>query len=161
MELRTLLRPGDIGDIIRLHGVLYAQENGWDHTFEAYVAESLSRFALHHDPSRERIWIFEHEASLQGSIGIVAAENNVAQLRWFLLTPAVRGRGYGKVLLDEAIAFCRTAGYASVFLWTVRGLDAAAQLYRRAGFTLIEDKPGFHWGAHVVEERYQLTIAAT
>jgi GNAT superfamily N-acetyltransferase len=158
VELRTQLRPGDIGDVIRLHGLLYAREYGWDHTFEAYVAESLARFALHHDPQRERIWLADHEHQVQGCIGIVAADAQVAHLRWFLLSPALRGRGLGRFMIEQAVAFCRAAGYDSIFLWTVRGLDAAAALYREYGFTLTEEKPGQHWGALVIEQRFDLWI---
>jgi GNAT superfamily N-acetyltransferase len=158
VNLRTELRPGDIGQIIRLHGLLYAQEYGWDHTFEAYVAESLARFALHHDPQRECIWLVDHEEDVAGSIGIVAGDNGAAQLRWFLLAPALRGKGLGRKMIDHAVEFARAAAYDSIFLWTVRGLDAAAALYQQAGFVLSEEKPGVHWGAQVIEQRFDLWI---
>ena len=42
-------QPGDIGWIIHRHGVLYAQEQGWDERFEAEVAEIAARFINHFD----------------------------------------------------------------------------------------------------------------
>jgi len=56
ITVRHELRPGDIGYLIYLHGVLYAAEQGWDHTFEAYVAGPLGEFGKSHS-ARERIWI--------------------------------------------------------------------------------------------------------
>lgn len=46
VSIRTDIRPGDIGNIIRLHGLFYAKEYGWDHTFEGYVAQSFADFIL-------------------------------------------------------------------------------------------------------------------
>jgi hypothetical protein len=40
------MRPGDIGEIIRLHGLLYPSEHGYSMEFEAYVARTLSRGAV-------------------------------------------------------------------------------------------------------------------
>jgi ribosomal protein S18 acetylase RimI-like enzyme len=88
----------------------------------------------------------------------VAAGPRTAQLRWFLVDPAVRGAGLGKKLLGEAVGFCAECDYDSVILWTVSALTAAAHLYRSAGFTKVEEKPGTCWGVDVVEEKYELVL---
>lgn len=151
--LRHDIQPGDLGAIVRLHGVVYAREYGFDPTFEAYVAGPLADCVLH--PSeRNRIWIAERGENLIGCVAIVGASDAEAQLRWFLVDPSARGLGLGKLLLHEAILFARQSGYESIFLWTVNALTAAAKLYRDAGFAKAEEKPGRLWGVDVVEERY-------
>ncbi len=156
--LRTDLRPGDLGEIVRLHGVVYAREHGFDPTFEAYVAEPLARFAISASP-RERLWIAERGGAIVGCVAIVGASPLVAQLRWFLVDPSARGSGLGTRLLEEAIAFSRSCGYRSIILWTVSALAAAARLYRAKGFQRTEEKPIRQWGADVVEEKYELTLS--
>jgi GNAT superfamily N-acetyltransferase len=159
VELRTQLRPGDLGWIVHRHGVLYAHEYGFDATFEAYVAGPLSEFARTATP-RERLWLAERAGRFLGCVAIVAATPEVAQLRWFLVEPEARGAGLGRRLLHEALAFARQVEYQSVTLWTVRALTTAAHLYRAAGFQLVEEKPGRHWGVEGVEERYEWMINA-
>lgn len=157
IQLRTDLRPGDIGHLIYLHGILYAREYGFDRTFEAYVAGPLSEFART-TSDRERLWIAERHERIVGCIAIVASTPEVAQLRWFLVDPSCRGIGLGRRLLDEAVAFSRASGYQSILLWTVSHLLAAAHLYRAAGFRKTEEIPGRRWGVEVVEEKYELNL---
>ena len=165
VRIRSELKPGDIGMVIYLHGTLYAKEQGWDHTFEAYVAGPLGEFARSPD-RRGRLWIVERESEkdgdrggeVVGSIAIVEASAAEAQLRWYLLHPDLRGGGIGRRLLEGAISFCRGEGYASVFLWTVSTLTAAAKLYREAGFRLTQEQEQQLWGATVIEQRYELRL---
>lgn len=154
IALRTTLQPGDLGTIVYLHGVLYAQEYGFDPTFEAYVAEPLGRF-VQSATERERLWIAEQAGRLVGCAAIVTATPETAQLRWFLVDPCVRGQGLGTRLLQEAVAFAQACGYRDCILWTVSALTTAAKLYQAAGFHKVEVKPGHLWGVEVVEEKYE------
>lgn len=157
-RIRSDLRPGDIGYLIYLHGILYAKEYGWDQGFEGYVAESLANFVLSLNARTDCLWIAETDGEIVGSIGIVRDSNSTAQLRWFLVHPDHRGRGLGQELLNRALQFSRDCGFKSVFLWTVSDLKIAAHLYQRAGFRKTEDKTHKIWGKTLTEERYELSL---
>jgi len=157
VSIRNRLKPGDIGYLIYLHGMLYANEYGWDYTFETYVAGPLARFAKAQN-DRERIWIVEKDGQVAGSVAIVEASKREAQLRWMLLAPDLRGQSLGRFLVMEALEFCKTQGYASIFLWTVSLLTPATRLYQSVGFKLTEQKTHRIWGAELTEQRYDLTL---
>ncbi|HST20096.1 MAG TPA: GNAT family N-acetyltransferase [Blastocatellia bacterium] len=155
--IRNDLKSGDIGYLTYLHGKLYGEEYGWDHTFEGEVAVILGEFAKTHN-ARNRIWIVEKDGTIAGSIAIVEASERNAQLRLFLLHPSLRGHGIGRILMDEAISFCRESDYSHVFLWTAGALNVAAKLYRSTGFQLAEENTHEMWGAVITEQRYDLNL---
>jgi N-acetylglutamate synthase-like GNAT family acetyltransferase len=157
IEIRNDLRPGDIGYLTYLHGTLYAEEYGLNYVFEAYVAATLADFVKGHT-DRERIWIVEKDGHIRGSIAIVKSSEEMAQLRWFLLHPDLRGHGIGKLLIEEAVNFCKQSGYSRVFLLTVSELLAAAALYKSAGFQLTEEETHPIWGVVITEQRYDLEL---
>ncbi len=157
IKIRNDLKPGDVGYITYLHGTLYAEEYGWDYTFEAYVAVPLGEFAKSHN-ERERIWIVEKDGITAGSIAILETSDRIAKLRWFLLHPSLRGLGIGRILMNEAISFCKDSNYSQVFLETVAALTVAGKLYRSTGFQLTEENTHEMWGAVVTEQRYDLYL---
>jgi cytosine/creatinine deaminase len=157
ISIRNEMRPGDVGYITYLHAILYAPDQGWDQTFDSYVAVPLAEFALRKSP-QERIWIVENEGRIAGSVAVVRSSEREAQLRWLLLSPDLRGRGLGRRLVEEAVAFCREAGYSSVFLWTVDTLPVAGRLYRWAGFREMEKVTHELWGSVVTEVKYEMEL---
>jgi GNAT superfamily N-acetyltransferase len=167
ISIRNDLRPGDIGQVVHLHGVVYAEEQGWNHTFDAYVAGPLAEF-VKSSTHRDRIWIVElaegaeerggKTGRIVGSVAIVNFSESDAQLRWLLLDPRVRGLGIGRRLVEEALDFSRSVGYSFVFLWTVRGLEAATSLYESLGFEKTEEKTSEIWWSIVTEVRYDLLL---
>jgi len=158
MEIRKSIKPGDIGSVIKLHGVLYGQEFGLDHTFEGHVAAGLGEFAKQFDSNKDLFVVADEDGQIVGSIAINGLPDHTAQLRWFLLDPSIRGAGLGKSLLNEALNFCRERRFKSVSLWTISELKTAAHLYRQAGFTITEEKTYEFWGGIRTEQRYDLVL---
>ena len=139
-------QPGDMGWVIHRHGVLYAQEYGYDETFEALVAEIAARFIQRFDPKRERCWIAERDGEIVGSVFLVKKSQTVAKLRLLLVEPSARGLGIGKRLVGECLRFARQVGYRKIVLWTQSELPAARHIYQEAGFRLMKQEKHRSWG---------------
>lgn len=151
---------GAIGRIVQLHGSYYHQQWNFGPYFEAKVATELAEFLGRYEPSRDGFWTARSEASIEGSIVIdgLHGRDQGAHLRWFMVSEALRGKGVGNRLIGTAVDFCRGRGYAKIYLWTFRGLEAARHLYEKTGFRLTEEHPGRRWGTEVVEQRYELRM---
>jgi len=146
--------PGDFGWIVQAHGRLYAEEYGWDESFEGLVAQIVAEYARDHDPSREAAWIAEVDGDPVGCVLCVRREEGVAQLRLLLVDPRLRGHGIGGRLIDECLRFAKRAGYRRITLWTNDVLHAARRLYERAGFELVESAPHHSFGHALVEQTW-------
>lgn len=149
-------QPGDSGYIAYRHGVLYAQEHGFDQVFEKYVLQSLVTYL--ENPSAGKIFVAECCGTIVGFIGIVEVSKTSAQLRWFLIEPEFRGAGAGRKLVTAVMDYCRQQHYNHVFLWTFKGLDAACHLYEQFGFTLTEEKENNTWKNQLLEQRWDVTL---
>jgi GNAT superfamily N-acetyltransferase len=152
--------PGAIGRIAELHGTYYHIHWNFGLFFEAKVAVELSEFLKRYDINRDGMWTATIENRVEASIVIdgIHAQTDGAHLRWFIVSDALRGKGAGRILLEQAITFCNLKKYEKVYLWTFEGLDAARHLYEDAGFALVKQKSGVQWGKEVNEQCFELDI---
>ena len=71
-------RPGELGWVIQRNGAIYAEEYGWDETYEALVARIVADYAASHDPRREAAWIAEVDGAPAGCVFCVRDTDNTA-----------------------------------------------------------------------------------
>jgi GNAT superfamily N-acetyltransferase len=160
--IRSELRPGDLGLILAHHGRIYGAEYGVDATFEGHVASTLARAAIRGFPTpREAVRLVELDGRHAGSLALTDEGDGEATIRWFVLSPTVRGRGLGRRLLGEMLDKASEVGYARVGLETFSELEAAAHLYLERGFEVVWEDPAPRWGRdRITYQRYELELPA-
>jgi GNAT superfamily N-acetyltransferase len=149
-------KPGDLGWVVHRHGVLYAREYGWNLDFEALVASIVGDFVKNFDKHLDRCWIAELDGKMVGSVFIVKHTDSAAKLRMLYVEPEARGHGVGRRLVEAALEFSRTAGHASVMLWTNPQLTAARKIYEAVGFEMIDERTEEAFGVEFVSQTWKL-----
>ncbi len=158
-----ILRPhrvGDMGWIVHRESVGYAEQFGWDESFEALVARIADDFLTNLDPKRERCWIAEIDGRNVGHIFLVKhpSQAHTARLRLLFVEPCARGMGLGDTLVKECLRFARVSGYRKVVLWTQSILTAAHRIYERAGFRLLKEESHHSFGHDLVGQEWELEL---
>ena len=97
----------------------------------------------------------EEDGLLVGAYGLYPVEGRTCELRKMYLRRTHRGRGLGRLLLEDALACARELGFATVTLETASVLKEAITLYRRYGFVPC---PSDHLAARC-DQAYTLELA--
>ncbi|MBF6299870.1 MarR family transcriptional regulator [Nocardia amamiensis] len=151
-------RSGEYGWVIQRHAELYANEYGWDGTYEELIVRIVADYLGSHDEHSERAWIAESAGRAVGSVFCVREDETTARLRLLLVEPTARGLGVGSALVGECLRFAAAAGYREIVLWTNDVLTAARRVYQRAGFELVEQHPHHSWGHDLVGQTWRRSL---
>ena len=151
-------QPGDLGWIVHRQAILYAEEYGWDGTYEALAGEIVAQFIKNYDPKRERCWIAEKDGERVGGAFVAKVSDDIAQLRLLHVESQARGLGIGKRLVEECVRFARQAGYQKMTLWTQSNLYAARHIYKQSGFQVVREQQHHSFGKDLTAETWELNL---
>jgi DNA-binding MarR family transcriptional regulator/GNAT superfamily N-acetyltransferase len=151
-------RVGDMGWVISSQASAYAEDYGWDISYEALVAEICAQFIRNYDASREHCWIAEVGGEPVGSIFLVKGSDEVAKLRLLLVEKKARGLGVGRALVEQCIRSAREKGYRKMTLWTQSILIAARGIYQQVGFHRVAEEKHHSFGVDLVGETWELSL---
>lgn len=123
-------------------------EHGADYL--AFVTAVLAEFGLRSEPdgvdadllditghyraSGGEFWAVWREGQLLGTGGFIMTSPGQAELRKMYLSPAVRGRGLGRMLLELIETVAQSRGALRMTLETASVLHDAIRLYERNGY---------------------------
>jgi GNAT superfamily N-acetyltransferase len=99
----------------------------------------LDDIALHYRDGH--FWVVDDGGAVVGSCALYPVGDGVVELRKMYLAPSVRGHGWGRRLLEQALAAARADGYVRIQLETATVLKEAIGLYQRYGFERVERAP--------------------
>lgn len=88
-----------------------------------------------------RFWVLDDAGSVVGSCALYPVRDGVAELRKMYVERRLRGQGWGRRLLETALAAARDDGYARVELETASVLKEAIAMYGRYGFKRVARDP--------------------
>jgi GNAT superfamily N-acetyltransferase len=158
----TIRRGGsadDVNVIARVNGEVFEPEYGMEPSFAAEMAVQLAELRRSGWPGeREGCWIAELDGKPVGAVTLRDVGDGMARLGHLALRPEARGSGTGRRLFESAVEAARAAGYERLELVTFEELEAARELYRRAGFRLTQSEQIVRWGRELDWERWELAL---
>jgi GNAT superfamily N-acetyltransferase len=160
ISVTDAFEPGDLGQLVLIHGLQNYQDYGFSPVHEAYCARIASDFMLNETPRRSKAWLAKKGDQVVGSVLICELPDDIAQLRLLFADKSIRGSGLGRWLVEDSVQYCREAGFRKVFLWTVDGLGRAISIYKSLGFEQTEEKIQFAWGRESRELRFDLGLGS-
>lgn len=158
VTIRHQLQSGDLGRVISLHGRAYDQFGGYGRRFEAFVGRTIAEFVLDNN-GNGRIWLAESANDLVGCAAIVLRDNDVAQLRWVVVHPDMRGKGLGRDLMSLALAYAEEKQCRQIVLETTTGLPESQAMYEKLGFRVTSDSTAELWDGQQSLITMQLDLA--
>jgi len=114
-------------------GTVY-YDDSTDHLFELFQSTPKSAY-----------YVAVKDGLLVGGAGIFPTEalpQDTCELVKMYLSPAARGLGLGRFMIDQCLQKARENGFRSVYLETMPELKKAVSVYEKFGFTYLKGPMG-------------------
>ena len=115
----------------------YTESLGVDLSFQNFDDE-LAAFPISYLPPTGALLLCSRDGQVAGSVAMRGLGDGICEMKRLYVRPGFRGRGVGRELAVAVIGAARGAGYRTMRLDTLPGMDDAQRLYRLLGFAEID-----------------------
>lgn len=111
----------------------YAASLNVDLSFQNFERE-LEHFPSEYAPPQGAFILAEHDGNHVAGVGLRPFADDIGEIKRLYVSPAARGAGLGRTLVERIIVLAQEAGYRSLLLDTLPSMTAAQALYLSLGF---------------------------
>ncbi len=120
----------------------------------AYFDESTNHLSTVFETKGSAYWVLEEEGKIIGGAGVFPTQGlpeYTCELVKLYLYPEARGRGLGKLLIQQCFESARQLGYQNLYLETMPELNQAVNMYQSLGFEQLTAALGNsgHFGCNI------------
>ena len=102
---------------------------------KAYQIDDLDSISKAYNGPRDVFYVIEENNKIVGSVGVKADTKHIALLRRMYVHPDCRGKGFGSILINAAIDFCKDKDYRQIVFRSTSQMQDAIALCLRKGFS--------------------------
>lgn len=120
-------------------------EQGAPKVGTAYEDKTLDQLFESFQKPRSAYFVLLVDDVILGSAGIAPLDNgdaSVCELQKMYFAPEARGRGLGKQMMQECLAFAKAQNFSTCYIETLPVMEAAQKLYLKSGFKYIPQRLG-------------------
>lgn len=159
--MSIIIRPIAAGDNATIASIIRAtlEEFKANHPGTVYYDETTDRLSEVFKTAKSKYWIAFDGDQMLGGAGIYPTDGlpeDTCELVKLYLLPAARGKGIGKMLMEQCHAAAKSLGFKKIYLETMPELTNAIPLYERLGYQYLKGALGNsgHFGCelHMLKE---------
>ncbi len=138
MEIRYLLQKDD------LYEVSHVYEKSWKSAYKSIIPQEyldsipVGRWAKSVNKSGMQNLVAMENLNIIGTCGFCRSRwekySDFGEIVSIYFLPEYTGKGFGRIMLDKAIAELKKMGFESVLLWVLEDNAAARRFYEKYGF---------------------------
>lgn len=112
----------------------------------AYRDSDINDITGTYGGEKNGFFVIEKSGKIVGGVGIKKDETESALIRRFFVDENHRKMGFGTMLLEKAIGFCRSKGYKDIIFRATDRMSSAMEFLKNMGFKEKEnlEVSGFH-----------------
>ena len=101
---------------------------------KAYQIDDVDSISKAYNGPKDVFYVMEEAGKVVGTAGVKEDTRQIALLRRVYVHSSCRGKGFGSILMDSAVDFCRQNGYRQVVFRSTNQMQGAIVLVMKKGF---------------------------